>query len=491
MPSDTGNILWLHGVFGAGKSTISMTVSQYFRDICRLGAFIVFDRDNPAGTSASAIICTIAYRLAAFNPQIRTAVYEAIAKDPTLPTAPIHTQFQRLLEPLTAARDHILGPVIVILDALDECGLDRRARRSLVSLIADEFTKLPAVFRFLITSRTDSDITSRFETQPHITKMVLDITTEATKNDIVAYVRQSMDDIRKNRNLDPMWPGQSIIQRLADSAAGLFIWASTASMFIDDFHPEKRLDIVLELGQKGTKDLSDLYATALQHSGRWDDETFCQEAIAVLSAAVLSRVPLTDAVIDLLLDLGSGRSCEVLTYLGCFVHWSPGQSVHLLHASFGDYLTNRSLSGNRPWFVDSRLQSRHLALACLRVLNAELRFNICGLEDSHLLNAEVQSLPARVEAHISPQLSYASQFWSTHLHDADFDAEILDEITNFTDQKFLYWLEILSLLQRVPISIESLEIAVQYAPVSHGNFTIFPCRSDILLVTWESSPRCT
>ncbi|KAJ7852745.1 hypothetical protein B0H13DRAFT_2206819, partial [Mycena leptocephala] len=51
MPSESGNILWLYGVAGAGKSTISTSISQYFRSLHRLGAFLFFDRNNPAGSS--------------------------------------------------------------------------------------------------------------------------------------------------------------------------------------------------------------------------------------------------------------------------------------------------------------------------------------------------------------------------------------------------------------------------------------------------------
>jgi hypothetical protein len=52
---------------------------------------------------------------------------------------------------------HTHGPVIIILDALDECG-DPVSRKSLLSLLAQELTKLPPFFRFLITNRREADI---------------------------------------------------------------------------------------------------------------------------------------------------------------------------------------------------------------------------------------------------------------------------------------------------------------------------------------------
>jgi hypothetical protein len=271
-----------------------------------------------------------------------------------------------------------------------------------------------------------------------------------------------MDDIRKNHRLDATWPEESIISRLANYAAGLFIWASTAAKFIDQYKPADRLEKLLKMGQKGTPDLNALYTTALEQSGPWNDATFSQEARAVLSAVVFSRIPLTDAVIDSLVGLGTGTCSQVLDYLGCFVHRGHGKTVQLLHASFSDYLTDLDMSGSEPWFIDSELHSRRLALGCLQILNKELRFNICSLKDSRLLNVEIQDLSVRVETHISPQLSYASQYWADHLHDAGPDPEILEELKKFIHQKFLYWLEVLSLLQEVRIATDSLNIALAY-----------------------------
>jgi len=39
MPSDGTNVLWLHGLAGSGKSTLSTTVAEYFCELGQLGAF--------------------------------------------------------------------------------------------------------------------------------------------------------------------------------------------------------------------------------------------------------------------------------------------------------------------------------------------------------------------------------------------------------------------------------------------------------------------
>ncbi|KAJ7224708.1 hypothetical protein GGX14DRAFT_309597, partial [Mycena pura] len=137
----------------------------------------------------------------------------------------------------------------------------------------------------------------------------------------------------------------------------------------------------------------------------------------------------------------------------------------ILHTSFSDYLTDHRRSGRHLWFVDSKIQSKSLAMGCLRVLNSQLKFNICDLEDSHVLNVDVPALLDRIEGHIFAELKYASLFWAHHLRDAGLDEEILIELKGLMNNRFLYWLEVVSLLNQVPIAIESLEITRNYTEV--------------------------
>ncbi|KAJ7108137.1 hypothetical protein C8R44DRAFT_884905 [Mycena epipterygia] len=464
--NEGGNILWLHGVVGSGKSTISTTVSEYFRSLHRLGAFIFFDRNNLDGSGPHAVIRSIAYGLADFDPCIRSAIFDVMSQETTLIAAPLRTQFNKLLlEPLGVAKEHIRGPIIIILDALDECGTPE-SRRSLVSLIANEFPKLPPIFRFFITSRPDSDIARPFHAQPLITTMELDITTPVTKEDILVYLRDNMKTIQVAEELGPEWPGEDAIQMLANYSSGLFIWASTVCKFIANWEPEKKLQLVLESGAipgKHLHDIYNLYSLALQNLVDWKDQDFAQQTLVVLGSVVFGRVPMTDNSIDQLRGLRPGRSSKVLERLGCVLKWAPDKSVRTFHASFTDYLTDRERCGNQPWFIDSRAHNNALALGCLQLLNRELRFNICGLEDSRILNANVENLSESIQTHISPHLMYAAQFWADHLQDMDPEEEILSELKEFMEHHVLYWLEVLSLREQVPIATRSLNIGKTYA----------------------------
>jgi hypothetical protein len=99
-------------------------------------------------------------------------------------------------------------------------------------------------------------------------------------------------------------------------------------------------------------------------------------------------------------------------------------------------------------------------------MKADLRFNICRLEDSHIRNSDVHKLSERITTYISPQLSYSSRFWADHLDVAVFDNEILEDIRLVVHSKFLYWLEVLSVLQETAIATNALTTAAKLAEVS-------------------------
>ena len=70
---DRKRVLWLNGLAGSGKSTLSTTIALTMRDLHLLGAFFFFDRDIPE-RNAPTLIRTLAYQLALFDVSIGAEV---------------------------------------------------------------------------------------------------------------------------------------------------------------------------------------------------------------------------------------------------------------------------------------------------------------------------------------------------------------------------------------------------------------------------------
>ncbi|KAF7967813.1 hypothetical protein HWV62_32971 [Athelia sp. TMB] len=464
-PSDQSkNILWLHGPAGLGKSTVATTVAEYFRELQRRGAFLFFDRNSKEESDPKRVISTLAYQVAEHNVDIRAAVSAAIEADRQVVSAPFASQFSSLLfEPLSKASALIEGPIVVVLDALDECG-DASSRRILLDILTSlKFAKLPRQIRFLITSRPEPDIEDALDSCDHVHGVDLFMASPA---DLRLYIKSELQHIYSKRHikagLETGWPGEMVIDRLVAFAAGLFIWAATAMKYLYIGNPAQRLENLAH--DHGAFTLHDLYRTALLSV--WDSEmaVACKQ---VLGLVIVSQAPLTDETISQMLGFtDSGTTCRLtLQRLGCVIQGSEGQPVRMLHKSFPDYLTNHSACGSEPWFIDVQEHQLALTVACLRVMNTQSRFNMCNLESSHIPNANIKDLAERVKTVIPPSLSYSCRFWGHHLRQAPSgEPSVLPSIFQFIESKFLHWLEVLSLLGEVQVASQILLAVKKFVP---------------------------
>ena len=90
-----------------------------------------------------------------------------------------------------------------------------------------------------------------------------------------------------------------------------------------------------------------------------------------------------------------------------------------------------------------------------------LKFNICNLETSYLPNDLIFNLQSRINEYISPALFYACCFWDDHLECVSFEQGLVTKVQLLFEEKFLFWLEILSLTGTVGLAtpvLRSLEV---------------------------------
>jgi hypothetical protein len=463
------NILWLFGVTGSGKSALSTTIANYFRELGRLGAFLFFDRDVTERSDPSAVIRTLAYQLGTFDDQFLRAL--SYAKSTISWQWPLQIQVEKLLiKPLSTVKDVAeQGPVVLVIDALDECG-SAKTRKPLLNILATELVKLPPNFRIVITSRAERDIQESFSSRPNILTRELDLTTASNTNDIVAYFRHWMSIIRASNRLLPLspdWPGENTILTLADRSSGLFVWASTVITFIEDGHdPEERLALILgsENRSKGEYTLDELYATALGSIGKWKDETFRSDFRTIMGTILAAKDPILPSTIDKLIK-PTRPSLHTISHLGCVLHWSYDLPLRVLHPSFAEFLTNRERCGNDEWFIDLAFHHRQLADRCLTCLGEELHENVLGKRLNCKHRPDKTSLPAFI--------AYASAFWIDHVCLVSDDVSVLvEKVGQFLNQHLLHWFEAMSIILRTNETIGLLEKLHEWLKVRFSSINI-------------------
>lgn len=161
-------------------------------------------------------------------------------------------------------------------------------------------------------------------------------------------------------------------------------------------NPLKRLEQVLG-GTAGLTnsyaDLNTLYTTAIRIDALDSNHENLLDVLRCLGVIVTTATRAPLPVINLQKLLGGRIDRYTLNHIAhslssvLYRGQKQGGAIRVSYPSFMDYITDRARS--KVLCVDLELQNTILAECCLETLTKELKFNICGLETSHLLNSEV------------------------------------------------------------------------------------------------------
>ena len=93
---------------------------------------------------------------------------------------------------------------------------------------------------------------------------------------------------------------------------------------------------------------------------------------------------------------------------------------------------------------------------------------MCEVPDA-VTNSEVDDLQERVEQSIGPSLQYGCESWYKHFDPhitPTYRPGITSALHRFLEEKFLFWLEVLSVLGTTRNAVDALEAATEWLEVS-------------------------
>lgn len=250
---ETGSqsIYVLYGIAGIGKSTIAKTLAEYSAQSKYLAASFFFSRDEEGRRTPRGFFPTLAYQLAC-NETFTCYVREALQQDPDAPHRAIQMQFDSLIaQPLKRAAFRREKPLLIVVDALDECDDDSA---SILTILAHNIPKIPHL-KVFITTRPELHIQIALDQYHDYEQFHMqDIEHSVVEADIKLYLefRLSPAEVRKAffRLRPPLWELTEKQMILLVGVSGkLFIVASTAADFILDpkrAAPAKRIAALLD-----------------------------------------------------------------------------------------------------------------------------------------------------------------------------------------------------------------------------------------------------
>ncbi|RDB18601.1 Vegetative incompatibility protein HET-E-1 [Hypsizygus marmoreus] len=470
-------VFWLSGAAGTGKSAIAHTIASHFVYTTHPFSCVSFDRTFTADRRHEKLFSTIARDLANRSPQMKRALVDIIQEMTWLKmTQNVVQQWDHLLV-RPATQLSTLGPVVIVIDALDESG-PASSRSAILKILALRVQELPSNFRILVTSRPLSDIHKALFNSVHVeSKFMTDI--PEVKHDISSYIASQLADI------DDL--NDKMVSSLVDLSEGLFQWAFLACTWLTDLDQgglslSERFDDLLAVssvkhnGGAKLPALDAMYLMILESHFDKTDLHIMARFQSVMGQILALLQPLSSSALNDLRQKSIEQNKRtandvalIVRYMGSLLSgiYDPSIPIRPLHSSFHEFLTDPSRSGD--FYVNASLQQEDLAFATVHTMMHGLCFNICDLESSYLYNSDVSDLQERIKQSISSALSYSCCYWAQHVYAAPFTLKLANEIKKLLNQCFLFWIEVLSLIQAIDMAPGALSL-IQSWVETHDNY---------------------
>ena len=439
---------------GTGKSTVARTVAREYHTQNKLGASFFFSRGEKDLSNGGKFFTTIAVQLAQKSPALRSRICEAAAKNGDIATRVLSEQWELLvLRPLTMTEvDSVQSPLLLVIDALDECENERDVKEILRLLAAAG--ALPAIqLRVLVTSRPEIPIRLGFREMAgilHRDLVLHNVPRKIIDHDITIYFHDELKNIELS---------EQTIGRLTEKASGLFTWAATACRFINEGKrvANTRLALILEGSnskRNPEKELDNIYTSILSNSinGDYDEEEkveLFELFRKIVGAIVILFDPLSSDALARLLNKAKSAVDQTLGDLHSVLNIPESQAypIRLLHPSFRDFLLDKQRCQDHQFWVEEKEAHQMLVMSCLQLMSEHLKRDICDLHSPGALATEVHG--DQITKRLPKELQYACRYWVEHLQQSEARLGDNVQVHQFLQEHFLHWLEALALMGKV------------------------------------------
>jgi hypothetical protein len=471
---DKSPVYWLNGLAGTGKSTIAKTVAERLFTDGLLGASFFCSRDFKDRRNLQLIFPTLATQLARKYAEIRLILVPLIQSDPGIAYESLYNQMKKLItKPLNESD---ISTVIVI-DALDECE-DEEPASVILSILGRLVSEVPKV-KFFLTGRPEPRISKGFRL-PLLAKItdvfvLHQVEPNQVNSDIQLFFKNSFLELASHRCGLDSWPTEEQLDKLCVRAAGLFVYAAATVGFISHYrrNPRKQLELLLcsqKIGDHEGKTLDSLYTSILQEAFSDDKPEDDAKTRSVLGAIILAMNPLSPSSIATLLGSDPEDIPPLLSSVSSLLILpeDPNHPVRPFHKSFPDFITDPTRCTNQRFHISPPDHHAQLLICCLNLMNQTLEKNMCKLPDA-VANLDVSDLKERSEKYISPALRYACV--SGHMHFMGVHTilaqapTIVPILHQFLEKKFLFWLEVLSIVDAARNAVDALQAAMDWLEV--------------------------
>ncbi|KAK3352538.1 hypothetical protein B0T25DRAFT_606453 [Lasiosphaeria hispida] len=450
--SPESRLLWIKGDPGKGKTMLLCgIIDELERPVIADGgnlAYFFCQATDPRINSATAVLRGLIFLLAQRQPRLLSHLPENLyASDDAMAWVTLSKTLFEMLE------DRNLKDTYLVIDALDECAIDQQ---KLLSLIA-QISTVSACVKCVISSRNWVQIEEQLATVAQPSKLSLELNAESVTAAIEAFIQHKVLHLSRLKQYGETIEGK-VHQYLSSNADGTFLWVALVCQALAD--PDVQEWHTLEVLQTFPPGLDDLYLRMVHYIKKSKDKLHCKRILAAVS--VVQR-PINFRELATLVKLPDSitsyreRLEKLIAICGSFLVLRE-QSIYFVHQSAKDFLLAFG------WVFPQGTEDVHHIIfsRSLNKMSPVLKRDMYGLKEPGFPIDEVPTSSSDPLATVR----YSCVFWVDHLRDSISDKDALqyntlDAIQTFLKQKYLYWLEALSLLRAMSegvIAIRQLEL---------------------------------
>ncbi|KAF2625002.1 hypothetical protein BU25DRAFT_493297 [Macroventuria anomochaeta] len=436
-------LLWVKGDPGKGKTMLLCGIIDELHNSMPRSALLSYffcQATDPCINSATAVLRGLLYMLIHQQPSLMSHVrrkHDHTGKD-LFKDANAWVALTGIFADVL--QDTGLSKTYLVIDALDECMTDRP---KLLRFIAEQSSAASRV-KWIVSSRNWPAIEEQLERAEHKTRLSLELNAESVAAAVDVFIQQKVDQLAQEKQYKEELQ-HAVLQHLKSNANDTFLWVA---LVCQDLKATPKWNVRKKLAQF-PPGLDSLYKQMLQQIIKSDSADVCLQVLAVTAVlyrpvTVAELVVLTEQLADFVNDLDSVR--EIIGLCGSFLTLR-NDTVYFVHQSAKDFLGTEALNKVFPDGKDRVHQD--IFAKSLAILHKTLHRDIYNL----------QALGYRIED-VKPPLPdplavsrYPCAYWIDHFCDS-IDKIQTHSATNheharttdaFLRQRYLYWLEALSL----------------------------------------------
>ncbi|KAI9321167.1 hypothetical protein BDR26DRAFT_904550 [Obelidium mucronatum] len=328
LQNEEERVLWLNGGAGLGKSFIAWLVSQNLPATYQLGSAFYCRHNDAQKNNAESLVATLAHDLSVVLPELQA-----------------HLEIVRLADEKRSIQNPPQRNILIIIDALDECGKQGDATRAaLLDWITKDAAQFPAYIKLFVTARPEIDI---FEALQSLKSSCLVPSDDLNQADIRTFV-QDVEFVAESA------------KKLAEKADGVFIYASLACeelkqrifTLAEANEGQINLSVLPEFVEEYQGGIDQVYTKALVRAFEQADAASITMFQKVMGVIVAAREPLTQDTIASLLDIKTFAVGSLIMQIRPILKIDEMGLISVLHKSLTDILTSPTRSEDPRFLIN-------------------------------------------------------------------------------------------------------------------------------------------